>query len=437
MSPERQENPPGASARPPNAPGYQPLRMAAEWASAVRGEPLNFAYDTATGQMMLAPPGSAGVSVLTSAGVPRALVASVELEWARPHGGPPGAVYELSGADASALFWGESAVEKFLLSYYASAAADAAPRFLARLFDAWYGYPAKVVQVCALAYRCGRRAPPHGRALTLARTVGLLCLDETGVRLLSLDEFEARYATGLPRGGCPAPATGPSTSEAGWTIDAAVESIVLRDAAEFVSGLRGRFVRFQAVDGTLLPDVYPSESPLPAPDPPPAGAFVFAGVAEPVRPDRPFPVRVTVRVKGLDGSTSECDVVPRGSDPAVVPDSMFWSDGAVEKLLLPYYASVKGGTAWFFLAWLMGKWDGSIPHDANDPELVVQFARHRLGMDEVEDVPTVYAVTHLPRSEYEDSSSALEGRTVLLALGRTGHHVAHPLLADQGRGGDE
>ena len=94
-------------------------------------------------------------------------------------GAPP---LTISGDHASALFWGESAVEKFLISYYASVAADDAPRFLERLFDAWYGYPAELVQVCAVAYLCGRVPPPDGTQLSLSRTVGLVCL-EGGSRL--------------------------------------------------------------------------------------------------------------------------------------------------------------------------------------------------------------------------------------------------------------
>ncbi|MBD0319690.1 MAG: hypothetical protein ICV87_05110, partial [Gemmatimonadetes bacterium] len=151
----------------PNAPGYAALRMGADWASAVRGVPLRLRFDADTGHMAVAGSSGPGLTVLTRAYARRPTVQALTFEVESYLKGKPGtASIELDGESASALIWGESAVEKFMISYYAEAAGEDAPRFLGRLYDAWYCYPSNVVQVCALAYLCGTRAPPEGTLLS-------------------------------------------------------------------------------------------------------------------------------------------------------------------------------------------------------------------------------------------------------------------------------
>jgi hypothetical protein len=391
--------------------------------------------------------------VLTSASARRPLVLGVEIE---VPGAPP---LTISGDQASALFWGESAVEKFLVSYYASVAADDAPRFLERLFDAWYGYPAELVQVCAVAYLCGRVPPPDGTQLSISRTVGLVCLEGgSRLRLLTLDEFASRYATGLPRPGAGTGETKPESPHArpGWPITEAVESIVARDVAEFVSGMRGHFVSFRLNGTTLVPQVFAGQEPpttLPL-------DTVFTALARPVRPDRPRPARLVVWVQeqGPDARVTPQVLIPRGDDspPEFLPDSLFWTEGSVEKLLVPYYASVKGGDAWFFTGCLMSQWEGLLPPGTSSVDDVAGAFTARLGRFRTADDPapepvdptggsTVYAVMHLPRSEYADDAEVVakdvaEGvaedvaaRTLLLTVNR-GERWYHPLWRSQ-RGG--
>jgi hypothetical protein len=415
-----------ASASPePPPPTYRALRMAAEWASAVRNQQLAFTYDTDTGHMVLDGPGAAGtLPVFTTSFTSRPTVTALEFSVPGTAGGDPPPL-RVPVDEASALFWSESAVEKFLVPYLASIAADDAPRFLGRLFDAWYGYPGDVVQVCAITYLCGRTPPTPGTPLSLARTVGLVCLEGgTRLTLLTLDEFTARYPTGLaPGAGAIAGSSDLPDIRQGWEVGQQAESVVARDVAEFVSGMRGHFVAFTTYGTSLIPEVYPGESP-----PSLLGTPLFTALARPVRRDRPAPSGVVVWVQQTPQSPAVQKVlIPGDGDPAAefLPDALFWSDGSVEKLLLPYYASVKGGGSWFFELCLMAKWDGLIDpsscETADLKEIVAgqldrfaHAASHAAGRTDVAaDPSTVYATMHLPRSEYADE---VEARTVVLSL---------------------
>jgi hypothetical protein len=434
----RLDKPAASAALTRHPPPYRALRMAAEWASAVRDCQLNFAYDPGTGHMVLHNAGTGPtLPVLTRSFTSRPRVKEVEFSVPSelPAAGISPPILKLSGDKVSALFWSESAVEKFLVPFYASIAADDAPRFLDRLFDAWYGYPADAVQVCAIALLLGRRPPAENTPLSLARTVGLVCLEGgTTLRLRTLDEFTERYATGLPRGGgFMGVRSGRPEVRPGWGVANNPESVVARDVAEFVSGMRGHFVAFTNDGTTLVPEVCAGESPPPLPE-----ATVFTALARPVRPDRPVPSGVTLWVKETSRSQPQpFPVIPVKGEPPVEfrPDSVFWTDGSVEKLLLPYYASVKGGASWFFQFCLMAKWDGLMDPCSFQPQDVgtalaarVDHITHPAGRTDAEPPPsTVYATIHLPRSEYADDAAA----TVLLSV-RDGDPAAHAVWLRQG-----
>jgi hypothetical protein len=411
---------------PPNAPGYREFRMAAAWASAIRGVPLHLEYEPTTGRMQFAGGLTVAPPLMTPPNAPlRAAVQQVEMAF-------PGAdaPLRLGGDLYSALLWSESAVEKFLFPYYASAEADNAARFMARVSNAWYGYPGRVVQVCALAVRYGTVA--GGGELSLDATVDLVCVERAKrtLAVMSLSAFEKTYPSGAARGAAPAGTPGEAVRCDGyaWAVGAnEVDSIVAREAAEFVSGLRGRYVWFTLDGGKLTPWICPTEQPGAAP---PEGRVFASGVATPVRGDRPPPSWVTLRVEGRTDHT----IVRPGADPTKVPDSIFWSDGAVEKLVLPYYASVKGRDAPFFTCVLMGKWDGLIGAGCCDSECALTALRGLIpgeGRPAGDPITAPFAVTHLPRSEYVSDagggfSPALEHRTRLLAVGPDGIEE-HPL----------
>jgi hypothetical protein len=228
----------------------------------------------------------------------------------------------------------------------------------------------------------------------------------------------------------------------GWHAET-IDSIAVREAAELVSGMRGHYVWFTHDDGMLTPWICETEHP----GAPPAGTVVAQGVAVTVRPDRPVPSSVTVWLAGQSQSKA---IVSPGDDPTRVPDAMFWTDGALEKLLLPYYASVKGRYGPLFNVVLMGQWDGVIPPGIGDLEVAVDALRGYTPSravsetaDAADDDPTapstVYAIAHLPRSEYVNNvyagdglSPAMEHRTAVLTFDGKDFD-ARPLFVDAQR----
>jgi hypothetical protein len=409
-------------------PGYSAMRMVAEWASGVRGEQLYFGFDGSHATLTDVPD-SGALPVLTRRFTGRPEVKKVYFT-VTADGATP--TLTLDGRETSALFWGESAVEKFLFPYLASVAGSEVAPLFRKLAHAWYGYPGNDVQVCAVAYECGPSAPFGPLKLTLEGMIGLVCLVDGGLEKVSLADFEARFP-GEGAGPEPLePPVGSFHNEGGWTLTPNVESIVARDAAEFVSGLRGHVVGFRQAEGVLEPWVAEDGPDRNEPDP------WFEAETHRVRTDRPAPSRVLLQVGHSLGDT-DVQVVPSAAapdgDPTNVPDSLFWSDGAVEKLLVPYYGSVKGLGAPLVTTVLLGRWNGLIrrgsplgacavleilqnfldaPADGSDTAQATEG-------DPVDDNP--FAVTHLPRSEYipnnadEPPTQALEGRTQFLTLG--------------------
>lgn len=400
------------------APGYAPMRMVADWASAVRGEPLYFGFDGAYATLSAEPVPDA-LPLYTRPFTRRPQVTRVEFTVTTPGGA---STLALDGRETSALFWSESAVEKFLLPYLASAAAGSAPSLFRALWHAWYGYAGEDVQVCAVAYECGPALPARRKRLTLEGMVALVCLVDGQLERVPLKEFRKRF----PRSG-KGPGTKPNAGllhrESGWPLNGQVESIVARDAAEFVSGLRGHGVEFEASGGELRPWVAEGGRGS-------GRAIGFECGMEFVRADRPVPAAVVSYVRDSHGTEHARALPMDGCDPTRVPDSIFWSDGAVEKLLVPYYASVKGLAAPLFTTLLLGKWCGLVRGEPPVGDLcrVLASLQDFLGAPAdsliggaLTDDEDPYAVTHLPRSEYipepGTGGSSPEARTHFLRLG--------------------
>lgn len=402
----------------PAIPGYSSMRLVADWASAVRGEPLYFGFDGA--HATLGPESGAGTLPLyTRPFIPRPRVTRVQ--FTVTHRGVSSTLV-LDGGETSALFWSESSVEKFLFPYLASAAAGTAPSLLRQLAHAWYGYAADEVQVCAVAYECGPARPARRKRLTLEGMVALVCLVDGKLEKVPLQEFRKRFPR-RGRGPRVEQEAGLLRRESGWPLNGQVGNIVARDAAEFVSGLRGHEVVFQVSGGELDPWVADGgrEGGM-------GRGNGFECGMDFVRADRPAPSGVVMYVRDSHGTEHARPLDESGH--AVMPDSVFWSDGAVEKLLVPYYASVKGLAAPLFTALLLGKWNGLV---RGEPPLETLFGalaklQDFLGAPAAslfpdgaltEDDP--YAVTHLPRSEYipepEAGTTAPEARTHFLRLG--------------------
>jgi hypothetical protein len=439
----------------PQVPGYFALRVGADLASAARGDTIHFDYADGMLQVVDASAGADGgppVAVRTAPSAQRPTVSRVRLT-ATAGDADLGSIV-LNGATYGALVWGESAVEKFLLPYYASAGGPHAYEVMHAINHVWYDFPVEV-PVVALAFAYPSRpveggwqlwdtlhvlhvktpatAPGGGGAPYVvgeASELGQLAMTPL---LQFVQVFQPGTATTtIPE---PSPSTLPRTFVPRFGgRPTNVDSVAAREVAEYASGLRGH-------------DVWVYDSPtrglsatlnrLPQPTQP-----LFEAFTPFQRPDRPV-----VSVEMWDGEWHPL----RGtgsSDPTQVPDSVFWTDGAVDMLMVPYYASVQGAGAPPYLEVLLRKWAGALPATTTDARDLLRYlgtelerTMCRLEGDEPASAATseVYAIVHLPNSEWVDEIDPpptavtypvyLENRTVLLTRGGG----RHPLVSTRRR----
>lgn len=399
------------------APDSLDMRMAAEWASGVRAETLYFTWNH-TLELTTSPTALGPVQTSDDVSQRPALSAvSFSIEGVEE-------ALIIPGSTVDALFWSESAVEKFLFPYYASMTAYQGTEFLAKLVRAWQGYSGTDVQVVALAHTCGPNPPLPGVPLTPENTLAVVFAPVVNgvpgtLQMLSLDAFMQLPVFGSTQGQ-PIPLSPPTGTLGSVPLTpgtGSLASIPCRELAEFASGIRGQSLAIARegdelnVSGgsTTPPSSFDAENPV-----------LYTDLH---RPDRPGPVSVYALVNG-DWMPL---VGPDATQLPTPPDSLFWTDAAVEKLLMPYYASVKGRYAPWFVTLLMGTWDGLTPPGAPGStqlaiETLEKYASEPPSTRETE----VFGLVHLPRSEYviegiddrvgigSSGSVALENRTRVL-----------------------
>jgi hypothetical protein len=181
-----------------------------------------------------------------------------------------------------------------------------------------------------------------------------------------------------------------------------LNSIQLRLIAEAASGLRGEPVHFVGMpDGTIREvrhgqpggDAHPGEEAKGV-VPPPAEVVVVPAYTENMVPDKPPLTVATIQAMGVAEPIDLLDL-PGGLGAA---DAVFWSESAVEKFLLPYYASVYGNQAARAVADILEAFHGD-SGVGGDP----RPRSGRLATDEL-----TYAMAHIPKSEYVMLSGANE-----------------------------
>jgi len=169
-----------------------------------------------------------------------------------------------------------------------------------------------------------------------------------------------------------------------------VDSIQLRLIAEAASGLRGAPVHFVAMEDGSIREVYhgPAEAGGGTPDDVLAAApeqqmpVVVPAYTTNIFPDRPPLDLAQIQAEGVERPIDLLHL-PGGLGEA---DAVFWSESAVEKFLIPYYASVYGNQATRAVGDILeafhgDRGDGSASF-ATDPNALT------------------YAMAHLPKSEY-------------------------------------
>jgi hypothetical protein len=374
---------------------YHHLRLMAEWSSSLRERRVGFAVREGALWLDEADPRAGEPALRVPAATPgrSGAVRSLAL---RVHGAD--APLELAPYGVDALVWSEAAVEKFLVPYYASCAGPRAGRFLTALFDAWNGDHGTVRPV-ALAHlsHAGGDAP-----LGLANTLGVVYLREgegdrpAALEMLPLALFRARH---------PEP-WHPTTPPARETVELGARALPdgarlptypeLRGIAEWAASLRGRtaYLEFDASPPGAEAAREGRTARVPAPGTEPTDRIVFP-VHTPLEvPHRPKPVSVTL--EGEDGGS-----VDLFRDPHC--DALFTSTGAIEQLLVPYYASVRGVLGMRELRQVYLAWAGVEPEAAG--------ARTDGGLQPL-------ALVHLPHSDWTTGEE-----TTVLEAGSPLDHV--------------
>lgn len=302
-----------------------------------------------------------------------------------------------------AAFWSEAAVEKFVLPYYASLGAGSAAAVLAQLLGAWAG-PPMGVQVLALTHFAH---PPEPGSTTVADTLGVVyAQDGAPPRRATLARFLAdhrpdllRPTLSVPNPAPPAPREMPQPHANAWALPAYPTYLEMRVMAEWSSSLRGAPAYF-VYDTTRRPDPenpYANFRPFAELPDGTETSIVIPAYTEPLVKDRPPVLEMNIKPRILLSRVQ--DLVPRA-------DAVFWSTGAVEHLLMPYYAQVYGGQALRQVQQMHDVWWEHRP--AAEGEADGGGARTE-----------VYALLHLPNSDWttETAHSVADVTGVVFADG--------------------
>jgi hypothetical protein len=417
----------------PKLPDYFALRVAADLSSGIRGQTVGFDY------------GTDGLEVPAPAGPPPAPVSVSTPLLARARPMVRQVTIAVTGYGdcvlpahtCSAMLWSESAVEKFLLPYYVSAGGQKAHQVLHAINHAWYNYD-KNTPVVALAFGYPSTLLP-ARSMELWDTVSVIYGEQGRLQVAPLLQFLGSQKR-APTTHAPeyVPCRWEPAPEAPSTAFTAIDSVGAREVAEYVSGWRDQpvYVYAQEGGGGLEPRLTLDGPPL------------FTALTRTVRPDRPKVENVTLTYTAEDG-TQNRELSAIGGLAGNAADSAFWTDAAIELLVTPYYASVEGDGAPWYLAVILGKWSGVIPASHTEAvELLEQILKmlgklliEKPASEEGETEETgpftsqVFALVHLPDSEWVDQANEpappgilLENRTWLL-----GPEGEHPLVSPRRR----
>lgn len=307
---------------------------------------------------------------------------------------------------ADAAFWSDSAVQKFVFPYVASCAGDDAAWALALLQAAWNYYPVDQVTVYGIVHVVRHTS---GTPLALENRLQLVCVAATGepaLELMSVRDFlqrflgdtnpasviererNRRHVPPVPyfRGVSTRPYPHPEYATLRALAEHACSLCNEPQYFLFEQGQEG----FQRHTSGTLPEVGPGDIVVPA-----------------------FNPSVPASRPRLDGVWCHAAADHEGPNLAWRGDSVFWSNGAVEQFLYPYYAS-KGGME-LGLRELMEMsyvWTGHVPHERGWEHDAHEGEKHAIGADvyaesypeevveDDHDGVTVDGLVHMPTSEW-------------------------------------
>ncbi|HEX6371414.1 MAG TPA: hypothetical protein VF006_21025 [Longimicrobium sp.] len=318
---------------------------------------------------------------------------------------------------ADALFWSDAAVQKFLFPYVASCAGSRAAEVLTSVQAAWNYYPASRVSVYALLHVIS----PANVDLSLETLIHVVYApvvsgnEPPKLTMATLSDFLRAYYTPPPvEAGAPTSYTslvGVSYHRGNGGKPTRVKYVALRALAEHACSLRDgpRYFVLKAGEAGFRRRL---EKELPPVD---AGDIVIPAFTPSVPADRPRLRAVVCRP-------------PKGKprNLANQADALFWSSGAIEQFLFPYYAS-KGGLQGglsdlqdIAVIWNRNAPEG--PHAATSAGLAGPSGGSAALEDDV-----VFGLIHMPSSEWmpELETERMEGEIVTSISPRRGLGVLH------------
>lgn len=220
-------------------------------------------------------------------------------------------------ATADAVFWSDAAVQKFVVPYAASCAAWHAAARLTDLQNAWNRFPVDQLTISALLHV----VPPSNAAVALETSLAFAVKQGSAApQAMTLSSY-----LGLGLG---------STIEAESVIPtASFEQVAPTNPAQYPGYTVLRGLAEWATWLYDTPEFFPwtpGQTQALQPTQEQVGFGIPAYIPQ-VPPDRTWPTSVTFT--GTDGvSYSLTDIA----------DAVFWSQGSIQQFVLPYYASVGG-----------------------------------------------------------------------------------------------
>jgi hypothetical protein len=350
------------------------LRLLSAWAGGMPDHELSFVYDGSS-----ADPDALLTRLPTHALVPGGGVVIPSWTGARPdrlrafEATVDGAGATFPAGDWTAAFWSESSVEKFVVPYLAALTGAAAAEVLERVATAWNRWPDDR-PVSGLLLR-GRRE--EGASLALGELVDVLYLDRSGagaeLRVSALEEFLA----GIDPVPAPTPLPAEPVAYVRGPVTAASprwpSQFDLRRMAEWAASLREKpmYFLFDVVDGSWSAPVAALPDDL-------TDRVVIPAYTPTARPDRPTPSHVTLRLEGGESVSLDGREV----------DAAFWGTGAVDLVLIPYYAGAYGARALGEMAEIDSAWTGrssaagagaEAGAETEEPSAIVHFPKSDWG----------------------------------------------------------
>lgn len=375
---------PAAALHSVNALAYTQMRMLAECTAGLGNDAAATFASTGSELVWLddvrqAEPTQVLVPASNAGKYPPISQVSVGVAWSPPAGGSPVSdTVNVATDEADALFWSDSAVQKFVVPWVASCSGENAPGMLTQLQNAWNYYPTDSMGMFALMHR----APAHDEGLGLENQLAFVQATREGVDILNLGEYAGERSIGAT----PAPVSAPFQSA--LPLPPFPDYQLLRAMAEWAASLN---------EGPWYFTVTPGMTELTAPtDSPPElqpGEVMIPVHTAAAPSGRPTPTSVVIQPVG--GEVYE--LLGRA-------DAVFWSTGSIQQFLLPYYASVRGIEAPAELQTIVNCWRLNIPGSGNELYAGLQETEGAVEVEvEVEGEEgdlEVFALVHLPMSAW-------------------------------------